>query len=134
MKRSIFATSALLLAAAVTPATDVAAQNSPATQHVISRGFVSRPSATPKSVVRKASHVIFGRLESIQGKTLALRARSGHIWSVDASEAVASDNYSAPLFVGKIVEVDGYFTNSHVLQATGIMRMGTLDSSTPPDK
>ena len=132
MKRSIVATSAFLLAAAACAATPASA--APATQHVLSRGAVGNPSATPKTALGKANHIFFGRLESIEGKMMSLRTRSGRVWSVDATEAVASGNYSAPLFVGKIVEVDGYFRDSHVLQATGIMRMGTLDRATPPDK
>ncbi len=135
MKRSIVAvTSTLLFAAAISNATRAGTQSVPAKQHVLSRGFVTRPDAAPKTLTGKDGHVVFGRLESVEGRMLTLRTRSGRLWSVDATEAIASGNYSAPLFVGKIVEVDASLRKSGVLQATGVMRMGTLDRSTPADR
>lgn len=135
MKRSIVvATAALVLAAAVPTAVRVNAQSVPATQRVLSRGLVSRPDAMPVTLTGRGTHIVFGRLESALGKMWTLRTRSGRLLSVDASEAIASGNYSAPLFVGKIVEVDGPFSKLGVLRATGIMRMGSLDRSTPADK
>ncbi len=135
MKPSIIVvTSALLLASAVSFAARVNAQSAPAPQHVLSRGLVSRPDARPATLTGKSNHIVFGRLESVAGRMLSLRTRSGRLWSVDATDALASGNYSAPLFVGKIVEVDGSLRKSGVIQATGIMRMGTLDRSTPPDR
>jgi hypothetical protein len=96
--------------------------------------MISRPDAMPASLLRKGNHVVFGRLESVKGPLLTLRTRSGHLWSVNATEALNSGNYSAPLFVGKIVEVDGYLSRSNSLQASGVMRMGSLDRWTPADK
>ena len=135
MKRSIVvATSALLFAATVSPAMRANAQSAPATQRVLSRGSVTGPDRTPPIVVGKATHVVFGRLETVSGKMLTLRTRSGRVWRVDATEALASGNYSAPLFVGKIVEIDGSLGKTGVIQALGVMRMGSLDASTPADR
>jgi hypothetical protein len=96
--------------------------------------MVSRPNTVPTSLAPKANHVVFGRLEFVKGPLLTLRTRSGRLWSVNATEALRSGNYSAPLFVGKIVEVDAYLNRSNVLQASGVMRMGSLDRWTPADK
>jgi hypothetical protein len=73
-------------------------------------------------------------LESVKGALLTLRTRSGRLWNVNATEALHTGNYSAPLFVGKIVEVDGYLNRSNTIVASGVMRMGSLDRWTPADK
>jgi hypothetical protein len=70
-------------------------------------------------------HHFYGTIAAIHGSIITLRLRSGRQVTVDATAAIANGNYSAPLFVGKIVSVDGYRTGK-ALTATHIFRISNL--------
>lgn len=109
------------------------AQLRPAPQRVLSRGATSPVRTQASDPARHGDRVLYGRIEAIRGSALVVRARSGRLFRVDASEALRTDTYSAPLFVGKIVVIDGY-DGAKALHATSVMRMGNLDAGTPPDR
>jgi hypothetical protein len=69
-------------------------------------------------------HRFYGSIAQIHGSIITLRLRNGRV-TVDATAAVANGNYSAPLFVGKAVSVDGYRTGT-ALTATHIFRISNL--------
>jgi hypothetical protein len=53
---------------------------------------------------------------------------------VDASWAVAHGMYSAPLFVGKVVIIQGRFGSDGTFYATTLTRLTKLDASLPQDR
>lgn len=75
-------------------------------------------------------HHFFGTILAIRGGMLSVRRRNGMLVTVDASQAIASDNYSYPLFVGKTIAVDGRylpktFLATHVNAVTSLRSLKT---------
>ena len=129
---------ALILAAfaatVIAPA-GVLAQSRPAPQHVLSRGFsqahVLRSTAAP---VAKNDRRLYGRIDAIKASILLVKARTGRDVRVDASDALRSGLYSAPLFVGKLVMISGYYDSLRTLHAQIITRETRIDGGTGPDR
>lgn len=110
------------------------AQMRPASQRALSRGAADPVPTRTFDPARHADRLLFGRIDAIRGSILTVRARSGRLVRVDASEAVRTDAYSAPLFIGKFVVIDGYDDSAKTLHATSVMRMGQLTGRTQPDR
>lgn len=77
-------------------------------------------------------HILFGRIASIKGDIIAVQLRNGRLQNVDAAAPIANGNYSAPLFVGKFVSVDGTLVGGTFV-AAHIFRQYSLDQL-PTDK
>ena len=82
--------------------------------------------------VRIGPHVLYGKIASIRGTALTLLLRSGRSVAVDAAAAIAHGDYSAPLFIGKVVSVDGDQVGP-TFRAAHVFRLRNL-VSLPPDK
>ncbi len=75
-----------------------------------------------------AAHHVFGTIVGINGNTLALKLRSGRMISIDATTAIANNDYSYPLFNGKTVAIDGAYASPAVFTATHVFAITTLQS------
>jgi hypothetical protein len=95
---------------------------------------VPTPTAVATPLPVGPTHSAFGTIEKITGSILVVVLRNRRPIRVDASYAIAHGSYSAPLFVGKIVIVEGRFGRDGTLFATTITRMNRLDASTPLDR
>ncbi|MBV8750897.1 MAG: hypothetical protein JO103_14420 [Candidatus Eremiobacteraeota bacterium] len=72
-----------------------------------------------------APHHVLGRIVALTGARFTLRTRAGALLQVDASEAIRSGDFSAPLFVGKPVLVTGTRVGS-VFHAVSVSRADSL--------
>jgi hypothetical protein len=79
-------------------------------------------------------HVMFGKIARLSGPYFALQLRTNRVVNVDATLAVQSGAYSAPLFVGKIVMVTGKLDASGTLHANAVSRYMRIDRATLPDR
>jgi hypothetical protein len=86
------------------------------------------PPGKPKPYVIPP-HTVYGQIARLSATSFLLKLRSGRLLTVDDSVAVASGHYSAPLFVGKYVEVAGSLGTTGVLVAETITRMQQIDPS-----
>ncbi len=132
-RSSILAPAVLLCSVLAAPFPAVA-QSRPAPQRVLSRGAADRGEARPAANARGREHVLYGRIDALRASLLSLRTRGGDVVRVDAEEALRSGNYSAPLFVGKVVVVRGVYDATRTLRADSVIRMGQLDPTTPADR
>jgi hypothetical protein len=71
--------------------------------------------------VRSGSHRVYGVITAIGRNVIYVERRNRRIQAVNIAAAVAHGDYSAPLFVGKTVSVDGElvrgtFVASHVFR------------------
>jgi hypothetical protein len=81
-----------------------------------------------------AAHVVAGTIVTLSGQTFVLSLRSRHRLRVNASPAVASGHYSAPLFAGKIVIVQGTYAADGSFVAHSVTRLTRLDATTALDR
>jgi hypothetical protein len=127
-----FVTLLSMVSILVTRPVAAAAQSHPSTQAAPLRGGIGlgRSSGLSRTV-----HNVFGTIVSFTNlqTNFVLRTRTGHLILVDAAKAATSGAYSAPLFVGKLVVVNGNYDARHVLYATAVSSMTHLDAGTPPD-
>ncbi len=72
-----------------------------------------------------------GTIARIAGPILTVTLRTRRQLRVDASLALARGSYSAPLFVGKYVILQGRFARDGTLLATTITRLPRLDATIP---
>ncbi len=72
------------------------------------------------------AHTFYGTIASLGPNALELRLRDGRNVPVATAFAIASDNYSAPLFVGKTVVIDGTRKADGTFEATHIFRVQGL--------
>ncbi len=86
------------------------------------------PAGKPKPYV-VPPHTVYGQIARLTATSFLLKLRSGRMLTVDDTLAVASGHYSAPLFVGKYVEVAGTVGTTGVLVAETITRMQQIDPS-----
>lgn len=124
------ACAAALAVGALVPAA-AAGQARPVPQHVLSRGAAPRTVAVPAP---RIVHDLSGAIEALGRTAFALRLRSGRLQRIDATDALASGRVSAPLYVGKLVDVTGSYDQRHVLHAETITRVPRVDASTPADR
>jgi hypothetical protein len=92
---------------------------------------VVRPSTVP-SVVRPGgaaatANAVFGTITQVSGAILTVKLRDGRTVKVDASAAVAHGDYSAPLFVGKIILAEGTRSPNGTFAAVRITRLTSLN-------
>lgn len=73
-----------------------------------------------------AEHGIFGTITAVQSPQFTLRSVDGTTVHVDATQAIKSGDYSAPLFVGKRVLVTGSAGANGVFQAVSVSRQSSL--------
>ena len=92
-------------------------------------GAPARPTRTP--VLSGPIHTAVGTIAKISGPNLTVVLRNRRLLRVDAASALAHGSYSAPLFVGKIVVVEGRFARDGTLFATTITRLPRLDETVP---
>jgi hypothetical protein len=88
------------------------------------------PMATP--VPR--THVVAGTIAKVSGRELFVELRSRRLVHVDASPAIASGRYSDPLFVGKVIVIEGTYARDGTLVATSITRLPRIDETVPLDR
>jgi hypothetical protein len=79
------------------------------------------------------SHTMYGTIIAIQGEAFTLRLRNGQSMQVDATDAIKRGTVSNPLFVNKIVSVQGYRAANGTFHAQTVTRMTRLEN-TPSDK
>jgi hypothetical protein len=98
-------------------------------------GAPARPTRTPlpnaAPVLSGPIHTAVGTIAKISGPNLTVVLRNRRLLRVDAASALAHGSYSAPLFVGKIVVVEGRFARDGTLFATTITRLPRLDETIP---
>lgn len=129
---------AALAATTLTP-TVTLAQSRPLPQHVLSRGVPDRAQGTQSmrktlAVAPKNDRILYGRIDSMKDSILFVRTRSGRVLRVDGSDAIKSGMYSAPLFVGKLILVSGYYDTARTLHAQNITRESRIDARTGADR
>jgi hypothetical protein len=122
-------TSVLLIAGARADA-----QQRPARQRAFSRGAADPVSPKRFAVAGRGDRVLYGRIDAIRGRILYVLCRGGRQQRIDASEALRTDTFSQPLFVGKIVVVDGFYDAARTLHAASVMAMQSLDAGTERDR
>ena len=71
---------------------------------------------------------IFGTIMGINGNMLSVLRRNGKYVTVDATTAIANNDYSYPLFIGKTVAIDGAFSSKTTFTATHVFAITTLQS------
>ncbi len=81
--------------------------------------------AVPYHATRLGPHTFYGTIVAIRGSLLAVRLRNGRTQAVDDTRAIAANDYSSPLFVGKLVAIDGTFEKG-VFSAQHIYRLTNL--------
>ncbi len=79
--------------------------------------------------LRRGPHEFSGLIYAMNGAQLTLRLRNGQFVAVNAADAIASGNYSAPLFIGKPVSIDGTqgagaFTATHIFRVPNLIGLG----------
>jgi hypothetical protein len=79
----------------------------------------------PWHAARVGPHVFYGTIAALRGPQLVVRLRNGRYQAVDAAAAIAHGDCSEPLFIGKIVSVDGNgvgttFVAAHVLRLNNL--------------
>ena len=127
------------LAATTLLPTVTLAQSRPLPQHVLSRGVSDRARgvqslrktlATPP----KNDRLLYGRIETVNGNILLVRTRGGRVLRVDGSDAIKSGMYSAPLFIGKLISISGFYDDARTLHAQSITREARIDARTAADR
>jgi hypothetical protein len=94
-----------------------------------------RHAAPPTPLPASAfAHDAFGQITRLQPSGFIMRLRSGRALVVDASDAIASGRFSAPMYVGKLVVVTGAIDASGTFRAETVTRMARIDSSTRADR
>jgi hypothetical protein len=96
-------------------------------------GAITRSTAVPAGAivwraVKPGAHVLYGTIATLNGMSVSMRLRSGQLFAFDATPAINSDNYSAPLFVGKTVSVDGNqaagrFSATHIYRVSNLANL-----------
>jgi hypothetical protein len=86
-------------------------------------GHQARPQSHSRTAI--GPHHFFGTILAIRGGILTIRRRNGTLTTVDATLAIANDNYSYPLFIGKMVAVDGAYS-AKIFVATDVQRITSL--------
>ncbi len=123
LRRTVAAVAALAAFAAL-PSGAFAARVIPAPARQV-QVQVRAAAPVPYHATRFGPHTFYGTIVAMRGSRLLVRLRSGRTQTVDDTRAVAANDYSAPLFLGKMVAVDGTFA-SGVFSAQHIYRVSNL--------
>ncbi len=124
---------ALLAAAALTalPMVTIAAtvrHAPPATRQATPAQIRTAAKLQPKfHPIKLGPHIFYGQIVSISGNSLVVQTRKKRLVTVDATTVLADGTYSAPLFVGKLVTIDGTQAASGIFTANHISRMTNLN-------
>ena len=85
-----------------------------------------RPAAAvPYHATRIGPHTFYGTIVAMRGSRIVVRLRNGRSQPVDDTRALAANDYSSPLFIGKLVAIDGTFLNG-TFSAQHIYRLSNL--------
>jgi hypothetical protein len=92
---------------------------------------VRTPAVSPAlawRAVKTGPHILYGAIAAIQRNTIYIRRRNGGLLAVNDAAAIAHGDYSAPLFVGKLVSVDGSvvrgtFVASHIFRLNNLTQL-----------
>ncbi len=123
MIHSVRVTIAAVAALAISSSAAVAAR---VTVFAPVRQVQVRPAAAhPYHATRLGPHTFYGTIVTMRGSRIAVQLRNGRMQSVDATSAIAANDYSSPLFIGKLVAVDGTFVKG-VFSAQHIYRLSNL--------
>jgi len=95
-------------------------------------GPVVRPATAPGAVTRPAgsqatANAVAGTITEVSGNILTIKLRDGRTQRVDATTAVTHGSYSAPLFVGKIVLIEGTRAANGTFDAVRVTRLPSLN-------
>ena len=91
--------------------------------------IAAAPAAAPPT--GQPPHAIAGTIVAVKGTQLTLHPRTGPDVTVDASAAIANGTYSAPLFKGKIVVVQGTRAANGTFRAVSVTRVDALKGISP---
>jgi hypothetical protein len=78
--------------------------------------------------IKIGPHTFYGTIVGINGTSVAVRTRRQRLVTVDATNVLADGSYSAPLFVGKFVTVDGVQATNGIFMAAHIFRLTNLNA------
>lgn len=78
--------------------------------------------------IKIGPHTFYGTITAINGTSIRIITRRQRVVDVDATNVLAEGSYSAPLFIGKLVTVDGDQSASGIFTAAHIFRMTNLNS------
>jgi hypothetical protein len=134
MSRAVVASTLAIsaLVGSLFPATAQTLQRLPS---VVRHASVATPAPVATPLPVGPLHSAAGTIESIAtGSVLLVMLRDRRPLRVDASWAVAHGFYSAPLFVGKVVIIQGRFGADGTFYATTLTRLTKLDASLPQDR
>lgn len=86
--------------------------------------------ATAWHSVAPGPRQIYGSIAAINANVLVIRLRNGRLQNVEVAAAIAHGDYSAPLFIGKPVSIDGdvrngTFTAAHVFSLPNLNGLPT---------
>jgi hypothetical protein len=77
--------------------------------------------------LKQGPHTFYGKIVNLlNGDTVMLQTRRNRLVNVDATNVLAAGTYSAPLFVGKLVTVDGNQPATGAFVASHISRLINL--------
>jgi hypothetical protein len=83
------------------------------------------PWLLPVHRLARGRSVVSGTIAGQRGTRIVIRLRNGRLVAIDGAAAMSSGNFSAPLFVGKFVMIDGTvhgatFTAAHIIGLTSL--------------
>ncbi len=101
-----------------------------ATRHLAPAALRSaaKPSERKFHPIPLGPHTFYGTITQLGSTSLTIRTRRQRLVNVDATTVLADGTYSAPLFVGKLVTVDGVQGANGVFTAAHILRMTNLNA------
>ncbi len=117
------------LCAVLVPVLGGEAPGHPLAQHRVP--FAS-PALQQPHIVPTGPHTFFGTIVALGSGTIMVRLRSGQLARVDATEAIRQGNYSGPLYVGKLVKVDGSLRGAEI-EAAHIFSLSSI-ADLPADR
>jgi len=130
--RVLYALAIALAAAPFAGADGQTLRRAPLPTHVVGRPL---PQASTEPTPRPGpQHTVFGSITKLEKKLFVVRLRSGRTLDVDASDAVDSGRFSAPLFVGKVVVMTGTVDAHGIFYAQSVTRFSRIDTMTPRDR
>jgi hypothetical protein len=78
--------------------------------------------------VKQGPHTFYGKIVSLGANRVVILTRHNRLINVDTTIVLAAGTFSAPLFVGKLVAVDGDQPATGAFTAAHIWRLTNLNS------